>query len=206
MTATSSFFLGLAAAFAVANWWAVWQRRKPLEYVAKPATLVALTIVAVTLVAEDDTRRRWFVVALVLSLAGDVLLMLPREKLFVAGLGSFLLGHIAYIAGFGVADVWPWIAGVALVSAVIGTPVVRKVERTLLAPVVAYMVVISVMLAAAIGSSDQVAAAGAVAFYASDSLIAYNRFVFAEPKRSVAVAIMVLYHLGQTGLVLSLLA
>jgi uncharacterized membrane protein YhhN len=206
MTTTASFFLGLAAVFALANWWAVWWHRKTLEYAAKPATLVALTVVAATLVAEDDTRRRWFVVALVLSLAGDVFLMLPREKLFVAGLGSFLLAHVAYIAGFGVADVWPWIAGVALASAVIGTPVVRTVERTLLAPVVAYMVVISLMLAAAIGSGERIAGAGAVAFYASDSLIAYNRFVFAEPKRSVAVAIMVLYHLGQTGLVLSLLA
>ena len=42
--------------------------------------------------------RAWFVAALVLSLVGDVFLMLPQD-LFVFGLGSFLLGHIAYIVG-----------------------------------------------------------------------------------------------------------
>ena len=42
--------------------------------------------------------RAWFVAALVLSLAGDVFLMLPKD-LFVFGLGAFLLGHLAYIVG-----------------------------------------------------------------------------------------------------------
>ena len=81
----------------------------------------------------------------------------------------------------------------------------RKVERPLVIPVAVYMVVISVMLAAAVGT-EPVAAIAAAAFYASDALIAYNRFVFAAPNRSVGVAIMVLYHLGQAGLVMSLLA
>ena len=206
MTTAASFLLGLAAAFALANWLAVARGNKPLEYVAKPATLVALIGVASTVVAEDDTRRRWFLLALVLSLAGDVFLMLPRERLFVAGLASFLLGHVGYIAGFGVAQAWPVVLAVVPISLAVGVPIVRKVERALLGPVLAYMVVITVMVACALGSGDAIAAAGAVAFYASDALIAYNRFVFPEPRRGVGVAIMVLYHLGQTGLVLSLLA
>lgn len=205
MTVTASFFLGLAGAFAIANWYAVARDVRWLELFAKPATLAALIGVAATLLAEDDTRRRWFLVALVLSLAGDVFLMLRRDDMFVFGLASFLLGHVAYIAGFGLGGIWPWIAGVAVLSVVVGTPVVRKVDRPLLVPVVLYMVVISVMLAAAIGA-EAVAALGAVAFYASDGLIAYNRFVFDASRRWAAVAIMVLYHLGQTGLVLSLLA
>ena len=205
MTAAASFFLGLAGVFAIANWYAVAREVRWLELLAKPATLVALIGVAATLIAEDDTRRRWFLLALVLSLAGDVFLMLRRDDMFVFGLGSFLLGHVAYIAGFGLEGLWPWIAAVAVVSVLVGTPVVRNVDRPLLVPVVVYMVVISVMLAAAIGA-EAIAAAGAVAFYASDGLIAYNRFVFDAPKRLAGVAIMVLYHLGQAGLVLSLLA
>ena len=43
--------------------------------------------------------RAWFVAALVFSLAGDVLLMLPREQ-FVAGLSAFLVAHLCYIVGF----------------------------------------------------------------------------------------------------------
>ena len=117
MTSPAAFFLGLAAAFAVAKWWAVWRRAKGLEYVAKPVTLLALIATAATLVPEDDVRQKWFLLALVLSLAGDVFLMLPRD-LFVAGLASFLAAHVAYIAGFGLGQAWPWILGVAVLSLV----------------------------------------------------------------------------------------
>ena len=57
-----------------------------------------------------------FVVALVFSLAGDVFLMLPDEdRWFAFGLGSFLLGHIAFVVMFADRgfDRWP-IAGVAV--------------------------------------------------------------------------------------------
>jgi uncharacterized membrane protein YhhN len=220
VTATATFFLGMAAVLAAGNWVAVARGNKPLEYVTKPATLLALIGVAATLVAEDEARRTWFLVALVLCLAGDVFLMLPRD-LFIAGLATFLLGHIAYVAGFGLAGAWP---------AVVATPVVRALlargDRSLLGPVLAYMAVITVMVACAVGSGDRTAAAGAVLFMASDSLIAYRRFVWVAlpvaeratetvpappegpPERRdlvAGVAIMVLYHLGQAGLVLSLL-
>ena len=206
MTSAASFLLGMAAVFAVADWIAVAGERKPLEYAAKPLALVALTGVAVTLVPEDETMRTWFVVALALSLAGDVFLMLPRN-LFVAGLAAFLLGHLAYVAGFGLGEAWPWILGVGVVGAAVGTPIVRALlrdgHRDLLGPVLAYMAVISTMVACAIGVGDPRAIAGAALFMFSDSLIAWNRFV--RPIAWAPVTIMVTYHLGQAGLVLSLL-
>ena len=207
MTSAAAFLLGMAAVFAVADWVAVARGRKSLEYVAKPATTLLLVGVAATLVPEDETQRTWFVVALVLSLAGDVFLMLPRN-LFVAGLASFLLGHVAYVAGFGLGEAWPWILGVAVVAAAIGTPILRAVlakgEKELVGPVVAYMTVISVMVACAIGTGDPLAIGGASLFLLSDSLIAWNRFV--RPLSWAPVTIMVTYHLAQAGLVLSLLA
>lgn len=197
----------MAAVFAVADWVAVARGSKGLEYVAKPAATLLLVGVALALVPEDETRRSWFVLALVLSLAGDVFLMLPRN-LFVAGLASFLLGHVAYIAGFGLGEAWPWILGVTLVALAVGTPILRALlargEKELVGPVVAYMAVISVMVACAIGTGDAVAIAGAVLFMASDSLIAWNRFV--RPLAWAPVTIMVTYHLAQALLVLSLLA
>jgi uncharacterized membrane protein YhhN len=207
VTGPAAFLLGMAAVFAVADWVAVARGSKGLEYVAKPAATLLLVGVASALVPEDETRRAWFVLALVLSLAGDVFLMLPRN-LFVAGLASFLLGHVAYIAGFGLGEAWPWIAGVAVVALAVGTPILRALlargEKQLVGPVVAYMAVISVMVACAIGTGDAVAIAGAVLFMASDSLIAWNRFV--RPLAWAPVTIMVTYHLAQAGLVLSLLA
>lgn len=206
MTRLGAFLLGVAAAGAGADWLAVWRRSKPLEYLAKPFALVALIGVALTLVPEDESMRTWFVVALALSLAGDVFLMLP-QNLFVAGLAAFLSGHVAYVVGFGVGEAWPWVLGVAVVGAAVGTRIVRALlrdgHRELLGPVLAYMAVISVMVACAIGDGDPRAIAGAALFLFSDSCIAWNRFV--RPLAWAPVTIMVTYHLGQAGLVLSLL-
>jgi uncharacterized membrane protein YhhN len=63
--------------------------------------------------------------------------------------------------------------------------------------------VIGAMLATALAVGNPVAAVGAVLFVASDSMIAWDRFV--AKVRNASVLIMVTYHLGQAGLVLSLL-
>ena len=64
---------------------AVHQEQKTLEYVCKPLTLGLLIGCALALDPADEAVRAWFVAALVLSLAGDVFLMLPQD-LFVFGL------------------------------------------------------------------------------------------------------------------------
>jgi uncharacterized membrane protein YhhN len=212
MTGASWVFLVITAAFAVGDWYAVATERRPLEYLCKPATMVALIAVTASLDPTDPGARRWFLVALVFSLAGDVFLMIPRN-LFVAGLASFLLGHVAYIAGLlaqGV-DAPALALGAVIVTiavSTIGLRVVRAVregdESELAAPVLGYIVVISLMVACAIGTGNPFAIAGSVSFYASDALIAWNRFIEEYPWGHVAI--MVTYHVGQVGLVLSLLA
>ena len=203
---------GVAVVAAVGNWVAVArQARRPddkrLEYVCKPLTLLALIVVALLLDPDDPTVRAWFVVALVLSLAGDVFLMLPRD-LFVFGLASFLLGHVAYIAGLTAAGVetLPLVLGatvVAVVAFALGRRILAAADPELRVPVAAYIVVISVMVVTAVGTGDGRAIVGASLFYVSDALIAWNRFV--QPLAFAPVAIMVTYHLAQAGLVLFLL-
>jgi uncharacterized membrane protein YhhN len=166
--------------------------------------------VALALDTPDDVRRVWFVVALVFSLAGDVFLMLPRKR-FVEGLASFLVAHVCYVVGFLVDAphrITPLVTiVVALVIGVIAAqPLLRGLrggdDRALLPPVVAYMGVISVMVGAASSTGLVLAIAGALLFWVSDYLIGYDRFV--TRLAWAPVAIMVTYHLGQTGLVLSL--
>lgn len=209
-TATAIAF-AVAGIFAVGDWLAKARGQRTLEYVCKPATLVALVIAACVLdpAADAHTRRAWFVVALVFCLAGDVLLMVPRD-LFVGGLAAFLLGHLCYVAGFwthGPALAAFAVSGVAVAAVVL--PLARRIlgalarQRELRPPVVAYMVVISLMLASAIATRNPWAAVGAALFVWSDSMIAWDRFV--RPFRWAPVAIMVTYHLGQAGLVVSLL-
>jgi uncharacterized membrane protein YhhN len=205
---TASWALLVATfAFALTDWWATWAERRQVRYVAKPATLALLIGVAVTLDPVDPTIRTWMVIGLVLSLAGDVFLMLD-EKWFVAGLGSFLLGHIAYVVGLQLAPrSWGWtVVGLVLVVvavAVVGRRIVAAVgaggQEEMVGPVIAYLVVISAMVVSAFGTAAPAAIVGASLFYASDATLAWNRFI--ELRRFGPLAVMVTYHLGQIGLV-----
>jgi uncharacterized membrane protein YhhN len=210
VTTTAWALITVAALLAAADWLAVARRSRMLEYFAKPGTLAALLAVALVLHPERSDVRAWFVVALAFSLAGDVFLMLPSD-LFVPGLASFLLAHLAYTVGFdlhagsAVALVATCLL-VAAAGAAIGSRVVARVAHgdhpSLVVPVVAYMVVISAMVASALAAGPVLGAVGAVLFYASDALIAWNRFV--QPRPWMPLAIIVTYHVGQAALVLSL--
>ena len=210
MNGPAFVLLALALAAAAFDWVAVHEGRKALEYVCKPLTLVLLIGCALALEPDDTAVQAWFVAALVLCLVGDVFLMLPRD-LFVFGLGSFLFGHVAYIVGMHVdgVDGPRFLVGIVIVMAllmVIGTRILRGVragpDPGLAGPVVAYMFVISAMVASAIGVGHPAGVLGAGLFYASDALIAWNRFI--GETRHGRLAIIVTYHLAQVGLVLSL--
>ncbi|CAN5669356.1 lysoplasmalogenase [soil metagenome] len=208
MTTASWVFAALAAAFALTDWWATWVGRVTVRYVAKPATLVALIGVAVTVdPTVSSTIRTLMVVGLVLSLAGDVFLMLD-EKWFVAGLASFLLGHVAYVVALQLAPTslvftLLGLAVVAVCIATFGRRIVQGVatgdQRDMVPPVIAYLVVISAMVVSAFGTRAPWAIVGAGLFYASDATLAWNRFL--DERRFGHIAVMVTYHLGQAGLV-----
>lgn len=210
MNALAWGLVALTLAVAVADWFAVHTDRAPLEYAAKPGTMVALVGVALALDPANGTARAWFVVALVLSLIGDVFLMLPRD-LFVAGLVSFLFGHVAYIVGLwsgdtSVAGLVVGAVAVAILAPWLGSRILGAVrggdEPELAVPVAVYIVVISAMVVSAGASGQPLALAGALSFYASDALIAWNRFVTRYAWGPLAI--IVTYHLAQVGLVLSL--
>lgn len=208
MNGVSWAFAALAAAFACVDWWATWVERLPVRYVTKPATLVALIGVAATLdPSVDPTIRAWMVAGLVLSLAGDVFLLLD-ERWFVAGLGSFLLGHVAYVVALQLAPTSLAATAIGLLVVVvaiatIGRRIVAAVaagdQRELVGPVIAYLVVISAMVVSAFGTEAVWAVVGACLFYASDATLAWNRFV--AQRRFGHLGVMTTYHLGQAGLV-----
>ncbi|MCU1351829.1 MAG: putative rane protein [Acidimicrobiales bacterium] len=210
MTAAATVLLVLAGACAAGDWFGVLRGNQRLRYVCKPATLAALVAVAVALHPFDARVRVWIVVGLVFSLAGDVFLMLS-DRWFVAGLASFLLGHVAYVVGLTMARASAgWLlVGVAVVAVgvvAVGRPVVRSVRSgehpELTGPVVAYLTVISAMVVSAFGTRSAWAIAGASLFYVSDAVLAWNRFV--EQRRWGDIGVMTTYHLGQAGLVLFL--
>lgn len=212
MTSTAFLLLAMTLAVAVTDWGAVVSGRKGIEYVAKPLTMVLLIGVALSLDVSSEAVLGAFVVALVFSLVGDVFLMLPGEQWFVFGLAAFLAGHIAYIVGLVMSGVSLPALLVGLIAVTVsllavGIRIIGAVRRSdaseLFGPVVAYIVVISLMVTCAVGTRNGFAIGGAALFYTSDALIAWNRFVHEHSWGRLAV--MTTYHLGQIGLVLSLI-
>lgn len=211
MTVTTTCLLVVFAAYAFGNWWAVEVGNRRLEWLCKPAAMVALTGAAIAVSPDDPSVKVAFIVGLVLSLAGDVFLMLPSDK-FLIGLVSFFLAHVAYVVGFLLAGPEPALVVIGLVVVVagvwfIGAPLVRRVkagdQAEFAVPVMAYMGVISLMVVAAFGAGNPWGIAGALSFYASDATLGWNRFV-AETSHG-HLAVMVTYHLAQFLLVLSLI-
>ena len=206
--------LGLTAVAALVDWFAVGTGRRRLEYVAKPLTTAGLVGVALAVDPVHPDMRVAFVVALVLSLAGDVFLMLPGDTYFVPGLGSFLLAHLAYVVGFVIGPgTGAELAVGALITLVVAVPLgvrllraVRRTRPALAGPVAAYVTVIAVMVACATGWGNAFAVVGAWLFFASVALIGETRFVRPDQEdvRWGRLAVIVTYHLGQAGLVLSL--
>lgn len=213
MNGTAALLLALTAVVAVGDWMVVAGKNKRLEYILKPLTTIGLVAVAVAIEPRDPAARVLFVIALTLSLAGDVLLMLPNRKSFFAfGLASFLLAHLAYIPGLLLlgASAGGLIVGfvVALVGgAIVGRRVLAGVGRTqpaLTVPVTVYLTVILAMAVVAWGTLLPFAIAGAVIFCVSDAVLASNEFVKPWPRAGVVV--MVTYHVAQALLVLSLVS
>ncbi|WP_218583784.1 lysoplasmalogenase [Pseudomonas akapageensis] len=146
--------------------------------------------------------RRWVVIGLLFSLLGDMLLAWPAD-LFVFGLGAFLFAHLAYLKAY-LSDTRR-LAPLALILAATTGAVLLGVLAShglgeLLIPVCVYALAISAMLWRALACGG-LAAAGALAFVFSDSLIGIDRFVM--PFEAAPYLIILSYWLGQWGIAAS---
>lgn len=159
----------------------------------------------------------WLLIAaLALSAAGDAFLAYDGERAFMAGLGSFLAAHIAYIAlfiviGGNAIDGWRIVvAGVMTVFAASFLAWLwNKVPGELRIPVAVYAAAILGMGLASLTVPNEVVTLGAILFIASDAFLASGKFALAQnsPKRvPFAYAVWGLYYAAQVLLTLSVLA
>lgn len=180
-----------------------------LHFICKPLTMLLALGLVLLRTRRSGTVERFdtlLMLALLASLAGDVFLMLPGGY-FLPGLASFLVAHLFYIALF--RQNVPWFASRRALAGTLaaGTAMYAWVWGGLADPVLevavaAYVTVIALMVAQAIGRAtvQQEAAARAVAlgacfFMLSDSLIAINRFV--QPLPLVPLWVLSSYYLAQ---------
>ncbi len=74
-----------------------------VRLVAKPAASACFVAVALAAGATGSAYGWWVLAALLLSAIGDVALLDRSATMFLLGLGSFLLGHLAYVVAFAAA-------------------------------------------------------------------------------------------------------
>lgn len=174
-------------------------------YAFKPLTTSLIILIAgLAGVPPLPFYKYAIVLGLVFSLAGDIFLMLPQDR-FLAGLVSFLVAHLCYIAAFVWGTGFQVSLAVLLLFLVYGGLLLRILWPHLgpmKGPVVVYAGVILVMGWQAGerwldfgGLKPLLTAVGAILFMISDSALASNRFV--APYKSAQLLILSTYFTAQ---------
>ncbi|HET8988833.1 MAG TPA: lysoplasmalogenase [Humibacillus sp.] len=198
---------------ALINWSSVVRGDVLVERLTKPLFILLLMGLAWSLDWEGKVAGAPpllpVMVALTLSLVGDVALLNATAARFLVGLGSFLLAHVAYV--WAILDTtgasgFPWwllpvVPGLVLVHATVGRDIVRHAGPQRGAVLVYQFALFALMLAAA-WKGDAVVLLGCALFTVSDTLLGHDRFVV--ERRWAPLTVIVTYHLAQVLIVVGL--
>lgn len=174
----------------------------------KPLPMVTAMVYVAWQVRPNRRPIAWalLLLGLLLSMVGDICLLFPGG--FTAGLGAFLCAHLAYIWMLR-RDSGRWLPHPAAlaVTVLIGLGLyaylwTHGLPPALRLPVLAYVWVIAIMAAQAIGRATVLrtpaawcVAAGAISFMASDSILAIDKFV--QPVPASYLWVLGTYYLAQ---------
>lgn len=173
-------------------------------------------------IATLPTFAKIVVAGLVFGLLGDVCLNLrfvmekAGQKVFLAGIAAFLVGHILYLVALIplAAKVWVWLISGVLVAAALLYWILTSVEaeKAFKAFGVVYIGAVVLMTAVSIGvfvtrhtTGSLLYMVGAVLFTLSDIILIFNTFT-KDGKAWMRPANLLLYYLGQLLIALSIQA
>jgi len=143
---------------------------------------------------SKNTLFRLSIFALILSYAGDIILMIPGNNplFFISGLVSFLIAHLCYTKLFTTLSPLDkhflkknliGTIGIIIFLMSLLLYLVPKIDATLKIPVTVYAIIICTMLISAINLKEkiekkpqQLILVGAILFVISDSILALNKF------------------------------
>ena len=192
-----------------------------LAMLSKPALLVSLILFfAITTFKKKNGKFRDLVLlGLVFCLAGDVFLMFQdlNKSYFLAGLIAFLIGHVFYVWAFTKTYLsnheiplikrQGWVMILILGYGIMFFREIKEHVGSLIGPVILYTAVITLMLLMAVNRYGRVGrqsfwliALGAAFFVASDSFLAWNKFVHHLPNSHLLI--MGTYGMAQLLIVL----
>ena len=178
----SSTFLAIAVAALL---WAELKLSRLGVWLAKPIASTLFVITALLAGAPASPYGQLILLGLLFSWLGDVFLIPKRPRFFVAGLGSFLLAHLAFSGAFLLQTLAVLPLALAAAAMVVVAIIVLRwlwphLPHNLRPAVVSYLGAISLMVVLASGTMAATGlqlVIGAVLFAASDMFVARDRFV-----------------------------
>ena len=190
-----------------------WQRA---QRILKPAAALGFLLIALYSGAPDSFYSQLILLGLLACAIGDIcLLSRNSEKLFLAGMAAFALGHLAYLTAFtplsrgGPIAVDLTVAALVIFSAIaVYIWLKPHLPKEMRLPVRLYFLIILIMVLNALRLPAHgplfLAMIGAVMFAVSDVFVGRDRFVMRDPKN--ALSITPLYFGAQALIALSLQA
>jgi uncharacterized membrane protein YhhN len=208
------WILALGGIFAILEWIAVSRDSQKLEFIAKPATLLLLSIWFAVQTSGIDSPMRWlYLMGLLLSLVGDTLLMFPQERLR-QGVIAFLFAHVAYVLALNSGGMiinlrsLAIAIGLAIMLIAFLRPILAGIYRTgkdeMRIPVIIYAVILGATTWSVLTTflrTDWIlidailVSGGGLLFLGSDIGWAFNQFARSRPDGRVIQ--LAAYHIGQ---------
>lgn len=191
----SIFYFGLATLFSLSTLYPSYEYSWLLKI--SPIILLMLS----TWQKKHNKLTLLFLVGLLCSACGDVLLDFDRDNLFIWGLGAFFVAHLFYLAAIfplekkrAIFIMFYLVYGVGIAWLLLPN------LGELLIPVVAYMSVLLLMGMSTVLSRKTNAwlVLGGLSFVISDSIIGLNKFY--SPIPDAHLLIMVTYYFAQFAL------
>ncbi|TGL12286.1 lysoplasmalogenase [Leptospira meyeri] len=160
----------------------------------KPVLSALFVVTAFLQIQEYSIYHSLILSGLILSFIGDIcLIFFFHKKVFTAGLGAFLTGHVMYTIAFSQLGKIGWImAVIGSICILISITIFIQLKSSLgnmKVPVMGYIVIITAMVLGASSFWEQttlditgrnLVLGGAIFFYISDIFVARHRFVHKE--------------------------
>ncbi|GEM68108.1 membrane protein [Sphingobacterium mizutaii NBRC 14946 = DSM 11724] len=177
---------------ALLHLYAVYANLPNLRFFSKPLICISLIFILYKETGLKKNIEKLVAVGLFFGCLGDIFLML-NENMFVAGLASFLIGHILYVIAFSKQTSakalskhksYILIAGILASFSYYLYSILKPSLGPLKIPVILYIIVIAAMAFFAYTRRYQtntlsfiICLIGALLFIFSDSILALNKFV-----------------------------
>lgn len=189
------------------------RENRQMQFFFKPLAAFGFIILALEFGALQSTYGKFILAGLMACAAGDIFLLARKsQKLFIAGMAAFAIGHIIYSFGFIARGVEfdamingrHILGGAAMMIALClggAVYIIGRADKDMKLPIIIYTVIITTMCVLAVLTNHIFAFAGALLFAASDYFVGMDRFV--ERQKYWALLITPLYFGAQALFALS---